>query len=116
MTEAPPLPTQACTMRGIALSAFALSATVFSSCAPVGTDSASDKRSRVENSLSLAVSFEGENNAYSVSDRMSRYKVPGMSFALINDGEIVWAAGYGVKATGTSSPVSQQCSTAIAIV
>ena len=99
---------RACSMRGIVLSAFALSAPVFASCVPVGTDSASDRRSRVENSLSLAVSFEGEDNAQSVSERMSRYKVPGLSFALINDGEIEWAAGYGVKETGTSSPVSNQ--------
>ena len=94
-------------MRGIVLSAFALSAVVFTSCAPVGTDSASERRSSVENSLSLAVSFEGEDNAYSVSERMSRYKVPGLSFALINDGQIEWTAGYGVKETDTSSPISK---------
>ena len=66
------------------------------------------RMSRVENSLSLAVSFEGEDNAYLVSERMSRYKVPGLSFALINDGEIEWAAGYGVKESGMSSPISQE--------
>ncbi len=95
-------------MRGIVLSVFVLSATVSTSCAPVGTDLASERRSRVENSLSLAVSFEGDDNAYSVAERMGRYKVPGLSFALINDGEIEWAAGYGVKETGTSSPVSKE--------
>jgi CubicO group peptidase (beta-lactamase class C family) len=56
-----------------------------------------------------AVTFaEEESTYYTVAERMSRYNVPGLSFALIHNGEIEWVAGYGVKAAGTSDPVSPE--------
>lgn len=64
-----------------------------------------DQRMRVENGLLQAVTFEGEDNTYSVGERMAHYKVPGMAFALLDDGRLAWAAGYGVLQAGSSQPV-----------
>jgi CubicO group peptidase (beta-lactamase class C family) len=69
----------------------------------------SDDRSRVERSLMPAVVFVEEEPTYhTIAERMSRYNVPGVSFALIHNGEIEWVAGYGVKAAETSDPVSPE--------
>jgi CubicO group peptidase (beta-lactamase class C family) len=38
-------------------------------------------------------------------DRMRYYHVPGVSIAVINDGVLAWAQGYGVGAESTSAPV-----------
>lgn len=95
-------------LRGIAGFACVLYAGVVPSCAGVGTDSATENRQRVERNLLLAVTLEGEENGYSVSERMSRYNVPGLSFALIRKGQIEWSAGYGMKEVGTSDPVSEE--------
>src|SRR5947209_7803090 len=35
-----------------------------------------------------------------IADRMSFYKVPGISVAVINEGKIEWARGYGVVELG----------------
>lgn len=37
---------------------------------------------------------------YTLADRMARYVVPGASIAVIDGGEIVWAAGYGTLGAG----------------
>ena len=37
---------------------------------------------------------------------MELYKVPGLSFAVIDDFQIVWAKGYGVIETGSATPVT----------
>jgi CubicO group peptidase (beta-lactamase class C family) len=39
---------------------------------------------------------------------MAALKTPGVSIAVINDGRIEWARGYGVAETGGSTPVTPQ--------
>jgi CubicO group peptidase (beta-lactamase class C family) len=41
-----------------------------------------------------------------LADRMKFYKTPGVSIAVINDGRIEWARGYGVREAGRSDPVT----------
>ena len=41
-----------------------------------------------------------------LSERMQHYKVPGVSIAVINNGEIEWAKGYGVTEAGGTQPVT----------
>ena len=41
----------------------------------------------------------------SLAERMAFYNVPGVSIAVIKDGRISWAKGYGVLETGKSQPV-----------
>jgi CubicO group peptidase (beta-lactamase class C family) len=38
---------------------------------------------------------------------MELYNVPGVSIAVINNGEIEWAKGYGTREAGTASPVDE---------
>jgi CubicO group peptidase (beta-lactamase class C family) len=63
-------------------------------------------REAVENGLRHLVVFEGERlETFSIADRMRHYNVPGVSFALIDDGEIAWAATYGRLHAGGDDPV-----------
>ena len=45
---------------------------------------------------------------------MARYKVPGLTIAVVQDGEVVLAKGYGVKTLGRPEPVTSRTSFAIA--
>jgi CubicO group peptidase (beta-lactamase class C family) len=38
--------------------------------------------------------------------RMAYYKVPGISFALLDEGEMVWAKGYGLMEAGSGRTVT----------
>ncbi|MDX2415750.1 MAG: serine hydrolase domain-containing protein, partial [Bacteroidales bacterium] len=52
--------------------------------------------SEIENGLIPAVIIDGEETeTYNINDRMKYHKVPGMSIAFMDQGEIVWAKGYG---------------------
>jgi CubicO group peptidase (beta-lactamase class C family) len=39
-------------------------------------------------------------------DRMHYYDVPGISIALINNGVLAWARGYGVGSPATATPIT----------
>ncbi|WP_457580651.1 serine hydrolase domain-containing protein [Ensifer canadensis] len=55
----------------------------------------------VENGLVQAVSFAGEPaKTRSLNDEMVRLHVPGVSIAVLDDGKIAWAKGYGVTRAG----------------
>ena len=41
-----------------------------------------------------------------LSERMRHYLVPGVSIAVINDGRVEWAKGYGVAEAGGSEPIT----------
>ncbi len=43
---------------------------------------------------------------FSLTDRMAQYRVPGVSIAVVEDGRIAWARGFGVTVAGTSDPVT----------
>lgn len=75
---------------------------------PPGAAGVDDERTRVENGLMQAVIFEGEDNTASVADRMAFHNVPGMAFALIDDGRVAWTAGYGVLEAGSAEPVTPE--------
>ncbi len=52
--------------------------------------------SEIENGLLPTVIIDGEETeTYNINDRMKYHKVPGMSIAFMDQGEIVWAKGYG---------------------
>jgi CubicO group peptidase (beta-lactamase class C family) len=46
-----------------------------------------------------------EITRYELSDRMAHYNIPGLALAIIEDGEIVYSAGYGVLQIGSETPV-----------
>ena len=71
----------------------------------------------VENGLLKAVQFgASDKRAYSIQERMKHYGVPGVSVAVVDDGRLDWAAGYGTTVAGgqevTSSTLFQAASIA----
>ena len=50
----------------------------------------------IEDNLLPSIIIEGEeSNGFSITERMNYYRVPGVSIAFLNRGEIIWARGYG---------------------
>lgn len=43
-----------------------------------------------------------------IAERMAYYKTPGLSLAVINQGEVEWAQGYGVLEAGRAEPVTPE--------
>lgn len=66
-----------------------------------------ERIARVENGLLPPVLVKDEP-AMKLSDRMQFYKTPGVSVAVINDGRIEWARGYGFTETGGKNPVTTE--------
>ncbi len=63
-----------------------------------------DRIGRIENGMLPAVLIAGEDQPKStVWEIMERYRVPGVSVAVINDGRLEWARGYGVVESGGSA-------------
>lgn len=58
---------------------------------------------RVENGLMPSGS---SGSVVRLADRMAFYKTPGVSIAVINDGKLEWARGYGVLEAGRNNPVT----------
>jgi len=64
---------------------------------------------RVESGLLKAILIKGQPvEKMRLADRMERYKVPGVSIAVINDYKIEWARGYGVIEVGGTEPVTSE--------
>ena len=56
-----------------------------------------EKIKQLENGLLTPIQFDGlAIETYNIQERMKRYHVPGVSMALIENGEIVWAKAWGV--------------------
>jgi CubicO group peptidase (beta-lactamase class C family) len=63
----------------------------------------------VENGLSPQASeSKSSNSKFKLTDRMKFYKTPGVSVAVINNGTIEWARGYGVREEGRTDPVTPE--------
>lgn len=59
-----------------------------------------DQIAQVENGLLTPLrSSQDSIITYSILERMEFYKVPGVSIAVVKDGEIQWAKGYGIADT-----------------
>jgi CubicO group peptidase (beta-lactamase class C family) len=46
--------------------------------------------------------------AWHIEERMRFYNVPGLSIAVVNNGRLEWAKGYGVKKNGSADPVTRE--------
>jgi len=68
-----------------------------------------DRIQRVIEGLRPAIVIEGQPAAtFGLRERMRAYQVPGVSIAVIDNGEIAWAYGYGVREAGTADPVTAE--------
>jgi CubicO group peptidase (beta-lactamase class C family) len=86
-------------------------AAAFAAQPPVKPDQAAvDVRvARVESGLLPPIVIAGRPlPAKTLAQRMADLKVPGISIAVINDGAIEWAKGYGVAEAGATTPVTPQ--------
>lgn len=73
----------------------------------IGEDDVADRIQRVENGLLFPIAIEGrEPERFSIYERMRAHNVPGVSIAVIRDGKIEWAKGYGTTVNGESIPVT----------
>ena len=62
--------------------------------------------SAIENGLLPPVVVKGDSiETYSLEERMEYYKVPGVSIAVVKEGKLLWAKGYGVANTDTGTKV-----------
>jgi CubicO group peptidase (beta-lactamase class C family) len=60
-----------------------------------------ERRQRVERGLVAALQIAGRPVAtHTLAERMQRYGVPGVAIAVVDDGEVSWASGYGSVTTG----------------
>lgn len=70
-------------------------------------DTTADRIRAVENHLRPGAYEKGkELPEWNIYDRMKRLHVPGVSIAVIDQGKIEWAKGYGVTEVGSNSPVT----------
>jgi CubicO group peptidase (beta-lactamase class C family) len=67
-----------------------------------------DKIKQVENHLSGWVQIEDSVNTWAMPERMKHYNIRGLSIAVVHDGKLEWARGYGVADTATQKPVTTQ--------
>ncbi|MBN2432900.1 MAG: beta-lactamase family protein [Acidobacteria bacterium] len=76
-------------------------------CAPEAPAGPAERIRAVETGLRPELYIAGEPvPAMTLRDRMAHYAVPGVSVAVIRDGEIDWAQGYGVRTAGRDEPVT----------
>ena len=67
-----------------------------------------DRIARVESGLLGPVIIKDQPAAMTMAERMKHYSVPGVSVAVINDGVVEWAKGYGVVEAGGSTAVTAE--------
>jgi CubicO group peptidase (beta-lactamase class C family) len=63
---------------------------------------------RVESGLLPAVVVKGHTQPARLAEQMAKYNVPGLSVAVIQDGQLAWAKGYGVSAAGGAAPITPE--------
>lgn len=58
------------------------------------------RQRRVEQGLLAALAVAGRPaETFDIRERMTRYGIPALTMAAVDDGEVSWAAGYGAQAT-----------------
>ena len=62
-------------------------------------------REDLAKNLLPVIRVEGEESRWTMAERLAHYGVPGVSVAVIEDGELAWAAGFGVRERGGTVPV-----------
>lgn len=62
----------------------------------------------VEQGLRPAFYYRDQQQGFALQDRMRYYKVPGVSVAVIEGGELAWARGYGLRSADGSEAVDAE--------
>ena len=75
---------------------------------PLAAQVMAGHRSRVPR-VEAGLIVEGEpERRYTIAQRMEHYRVPGVGIAVMDEGQIVWAKGYGVRDVDTGEPVAAE--------
>src|SRR5438552_9500543 len=91
--------------RALLLCALAFLATQIPPC--FAQNPADDCIDRVLHGLRPPVAIKGRPAVrWTIAERMAVHHVPGASIAIVDNGRVVWAAGFGVKETGSSAAVT----------
>ncbi|WP_074407772.1 serine hydrolase domain-containing protein [Aquimarina megaterium] len=81
---------------------------LFQSCVEESnTDTTIDLIKKVETGLTTRVHIVGDST-WSIEERMKHYGIPGVSIAVIHNGKVAWAKGYGVMDTKSKVPVTDK--------
>lgn len=81
---------------------------LFQACATKSnSDTKTDLIKKVETGLTTRVHIKGDST-WTIEERMKHYGIPGASVAVIHNGEIAWAKGYGVTDKETNTPVKTE--------
>ncbi|MGQ0642667.1 MAG: serine hydrolase domain-containing protein [Gemmatimonadaceae bacterium] len=65
-----------------------------------------DRIARVERGLLRHLTIAGEPvPRFTIEERLRAYRTPGVSVAVLHNGKVEWAKGYGVRRTGSSEAV-----------
>lgn len=70
--------------------------------------SAFSAKHMVENSESVKRPYEEMLEKFDLNSKMSHYGVPGISFAVLENGKLSWAKGYGVLQKGSNEQVNTE--------
>lgn len=69
------------------------------------SDDQATRIARIESSLQPPVQIVGREVSYQLAARMAHHKVPGLSVAVFENGNIVWAKAWGIIEAGSSQLV-----------
>jgi CubicO group peptidase (beta-lactamase class C family) len=84
-----------------------ISISVISNCFAQKADSILQEINIIENSLIKNIQIKGDSiQRFNIAQRMEYYKVPGASIAIVEDGKIKWAKGYGYANTKKGTKVN----------
>lgn len=80
----------------------------FASCEDKKNNNLTAEIESIENGLLPSIQVKGDSIVtFNILERMEYHKVPGMSIAVVENGEIKWAKGYGIANTNTGSKVDE---------
>lgn len=68
-----------------------------------------EKIARIENGLQPNLQIQGDSIAtYNIKERLSELGIPGVSIAVLKEGQIEWAKGYGIADISENRPVTSE--------
>jgi CubicO group peptidase (beta-lactamase class C family) len=83
-----------------------ISISLMSNCFAQQDDQIQPEINAIENSLIKNIQIKGDPiQKFNILERMEYYKVPGVSIAIVENGKIKWAKGYGYANTETGTKV-----------
>lgn len=84
-----------------------LSIVLFTSCKTENSTNISTEIDAIENGLQPAIQVKGDSIIqFHILERMKYHNVPGVSIAIVQDGKLKWAKGYGISNTNNGNEVT----------